>query len=167
MAQPVRTRRTRLILALTVSLLTVPALYWFVVLSTGPSYRGRSADWWAEELERGRHSSVTHCGPASFSETLPAPIRRLVPVSYDPEGVALRLGDPAAAPVLLALLRHRQPETRAFAAVALGEVEPPSPGTVTALVAAANDADAKVREAATQSLSAVSPGALVVASQAP
>jgi hypothetical protein len=142
---------------LAVTALIGAAVYWYLAWPAGPSYRSRSAAWWADQLERGRNRDVISCGQAPFIATLPSPVRRLVPVTTDPDGVSLLLGDPAAAPVLLALLRHPDARTRAFAAVGLGAIQSPVPGLIAELVVAAKDEDANVREAAVQSLGTVRP----------
>jgi HEAT repeat protein len=150
------TRGTRFALA-TVAVVAAVLVAWCWVVSSDVRYRGRTASWWAEELERGPDRDYVSCGPLPFTETLPAPIRRLIPVRYDPEGFALQLGDPAAIPVLLALLRDPHPKTRAFAAIGLAAINRPSRDVVDALVGALEDEDLEARSAVADALRTINP----------
>jgi hypothetical protein len=144
-------------LAQAVTVAAVLAAGWFLLDPGGIRYRGRSAAWWAEELERGRNRNWVGCGAVPFPETLPAPLRRLIPVNDDEDGLALRLGDPAAVPVLLELLRHPHPKTRVCAAEGLWSIGRQAPDAIDALVGALRDEDGEVRSVAWRALRDVDP----------
>ncbi|MBN9524278.1 HEAT repeat domain-containing protein [bacterium] len=123
--------------------------------SPEPSYLGRTVAGWETEIADWE-PLVTGWGNKTGRWTWWAR-QGAVAAPRGPSEMPLLCGDPAAVPVLTALLASRSPRVRVLAAEGLGAIGGPGHHATPSLVRLLDDADPEVRRQAEQTLLRVDP----------